>query len=129
MGSCSLQHMQADGVHARGFCLPAMFRPQGLATLSTVYSPESRAGCISHRQRSWDFPFGAYSSCKVSEAFPLGSTHLPFLPTLFPSTEAESRPVGPRFLGFSPCQESSDVQRGLKALPAGCSLGFFPPGV
>jgi hypothetical protein len=88
----------------RGFCLPASFRPQGLVTLSTVYSPADLADSVSHRQRSWDFPFGAFSSRKVSGSFPPGSTHVPFLPTLFPTAEAAGRPVEPRFLGFGPCE-------------------------
>jgi len=51
----------------RGFCLPATFRPQGLATLSTVSSLRSRAGFVSHRQRSWDSPFEAFPSQGVLE--------------------------------------------------------------
>lgn len=121
--------MRPMGSTSCGFCLPATFRAQGLVTLSTVYSPAGLAGSISHQQRSWDFPFGAFSSSKVSESFPLGSAHLPFHPTLFPSAEAEGRPVEPRFLGFSPLLESSNESRGLKAPFVGCSLGFFPPEV
>jgi hypothetical protein len=49
---------------------PAKFRLQGLATLLTASSRESRAGFISRRQRSWDSPFGAFSSRRVSDAFP-----------------------------------------------------------
>jgi len=62
----------------RGLCLPAWLRPQGLATLSTPYSLRSLAGFVSHRQRSWDSPFGAFSSRKVCEPFPTASAHLPF---------------------------------------------------
>jgi hypothetical protein len=46
---------------------PASFRPQGLITLSAAYSLRARAGSVSHRQRSWDSPFGAFPSHKVSE--------------------------------------------------------------
>jgi hypothetical protein len=126
MGFRSLQHVQPRGSTVRGICLPATFRPQGLAALSTVYSPRSLAGFVSHRQRSWDFPFGAYSSRKVTGSFPPGSTHVPFLPTLFPSAEAEGRPVEPRFLGFDPCRSPLTIGRGLKAPITGCSLGFNP---
>jgi len=45
---------------------PATFRLQGLATLLTVCALRSRAGSVSHRQRSWDSPFGAFASGKVS---------------------------------------------------------------
>ena len=46
---------EARGSTCRGFTCPATFRPQGLATLSTVFSPRARAGPVSCRQRSWDF--------------------------------------------------------------------------
>jgi hypothetical protein len=54
----------------RGLCLPASFRPQGLAALSTVFSLRTLAGFVSHRQRSWDSPFGAFSARKALPAFP-----------------------------------------------------------
>lgn len=53
-----------------GHSKPAKFRLQGLATLLTVSSRDSRAGFISRRQRSWDSPFGAFSSQRVSDASP-----------------------------------------------------------
>jgi hypothetical protein len=56
---------------------PATVRLQGLVTLLTAYSLRSLAGFVSHRQRSWDSPFGGFPSQKVSAAFPPGSTHLP----------------------------------------------------
>jgi hypothetical protein len=37
---------------------PTTFRLQGLATLLAGSSLRSRAGFVSHRQRSWDSPFG-----------------------------------------------------------------------
>jgi hypothetical protein len=46
-----------------------LFRLQGLVTLVAVYSLRSLAGFISHRQRSWDSPFEAFSSQEVSERF------------------------------------------------------------
>jgi hypothetical protein len=54
----------------RGFTSPASFRPQGLATLSTVFSPRVRAGPVSCRQRSWDF---ALRSISLSQ----GTRHVP----------------------------------------------------
>jgi hypothetical protein len=57
---------------------PATFRLQGLATLLTVCALQSRAGLVSYRQRSWDSPFGAFSSRKVTGRFRLGRTHMPF---------------------------------------------------
>jgi hypothetical protein len=48
----------------------AIFRLQGLTTLLTVYTLRSRASLVSYRQRSWDSPFGAFSSQKVTGSFP-----------------------------------------------------------
>lgn len=38
---------------SRGLSIPATFHPQGLATLSMVYSLASPVGLISYRQRLW----------------------------------------------------------------------------
>jgi hypothetical protein len=65
---------------SHGLCLPATFRPQGLATLSTACALARLASFISRRQRLWDSPFGAFSSSKVTTALPPHSTRLP-LPT------------------------------------------------
>jgi hypothetical protein len=70
MGFDSLQHMQDAEVHLLRAHPPAAFRLQGLVTLVAAYSLCARAGFVSHRQRSWDLPFGAFSSQKVSAAFP-----------------------------------------------------------
>jgi hypothetical protein len=82
---------------------PTTFRLQGLVTLWAAYALRARAGFISHRRRSWDSPFGAFSSRKVSAAFPGGRTHVPFNPSVLPSRQVGmDRPNGPRFLGFYP---------------------------
>jgi hypothetical protein len=47
----------------------ARFRLQGLVTLLTAFSLESRAGFVSHRQRSWDLPFGGFTSREESKPF------------------------------------------------------------
>jgi hypothetical protein len=57
------------GLLTAGFPGPATFRPQGLTTLSTAYSLRAPAGFVSHQRRSWDLPFGAFPSHKVSERF------------------------------------------------------------
>jgi hypothetical protein len=57
-------------VHLRKAYLPIAFRPQGLTTLSAVSSLRNLAGFVSHRQHSWDSPFGAFSSRKASGGFP-----------------------------------------------------------
>jgi hypothetical protein len=85
----------------RGFWLPATFRLQGFATLLTVYSLRALAGSVSHRQRSWDSPFGAIRPCRypaVSDRMspPTVSSHR------CSRRRSVGRPGGPRFLGFYP---------------------------
>lgn len=69
MDFASLQHMKDRRSTVRELCLPATFRLQGLVTLLTVYSLQSRASFVSRRQRSWDSPFEAFSARKVSERY------------------------------------------------------------
>lgn len=61
-----LQHIRGAKVYLTQACQPATFRPQGLVTLSTVYSLRTRAGFVSRRQRSWgSLPFEAFPFGKV----------------------------------------------------------------
>lgn len=70
MGFASLQHIQEFEVHCRELCkLLATVRLQGLVTLMTAYALETRAGFVSHRQRSWDSPFGDFTSREGSQPF------------------------------------------------------------
>jgi hypothetical protein len=69
MGFHSLQHMRIRRSTHRERYLPASFRPQGLLTLSAVSALRIPVGFISHRQRSWDSPFGAFPPRKVSDRF------------------------------------------------------------
>lgn len=52
-------------------------------TLLTVYSLRFRAGSFSRQQRSWDFPFGAFSSDEASGSVSARKTHLPFFSASF----------------------------------------------
>jgi hypothetical protein len=100
MGFASLQHLRGRGPLTTGQAGPATFRLQGLLTLLTVFSLESRAGSVSHRQRSWDSPFGGLLLPSSSQGpFGSGRTHLPFALPLFPALKAPARPGRPRFLG------------------------------
>jgi hypothetical protein len=94
----------------------------------TAYSLRARAGFLSHRQRSWDSPFGAFSSRKVSAAFASGRTHIPFHPSVLPPSKRWAGPNGPRFLGFDPSRSPSRPD-GFNSLTAGCSLGLRPSRV
>jgi hypothetical protein len=73
---------------------PATFRLQGLVTLLAACSLQSRAGFVSHRQRSWDSPFGAFSSRKVSGVLPPGRARLLFSLPLLPSPKRWAGPTG-----------------------------------
>jgi hypothetical protein len=121
----SLQHLRNRGSTSRGLCLPATFRLQGLATLLAAYSPQSRAGLVSYRQRSWDLPFGAFSFRKVSSPFPGGRTHIPFhLPVYL---HRRHRPAWQAAVpGFQPFRESLAIERAFNTPITGCSPGFLP---
>jgi hypothetical protein len=90
------------GPQFAGFARPATFRLQGLVTLLAAYSLRARAGFISHRRRSGDLPFGAFSSRKVPAAFPRPVDPRTVKPVGNPFAEAMGRPNGPRFLGLDP---------------------------
>jgi len=119
--------MRYRGSTSRGLCLPATFRLQGLATLLTAYSPRCRAGFLSHRQRSWDSPFGAFSFRKVSIPFPGGRPHLPFCLPVYPH-RSEGRLGKPRFLGFTPSGSPWRPGVVLAHGPLVAPLGFAPLG-
>jgi hypothetical protein len=125
----SLQHIRRRRSTDRGLCLPATFRPQGFLALSTAYSLRCPAGFVSRRRRSWDSPFGAFSSCEVSGVSPPGSAHIPFPLPLYLPQKAAGRPGSPRFLGFCPRESPLLMVTLVNAPPAGCSLGFLPPRV
>jgi len=124
MDFLSLQHIRNRRSTSRELCLPATFRPQGLATLSTVFSLRSRAGFFSHRLRSWDSPFGAFSSRKAACAFPHGRTHVPSPPASF--TAYRSRRPGPAGRGFwaYPPESPWRPAVGLARRPLEAPLGF-----
>jgi hypothetical protein len=90
-------HARLSGPPIAGIPSAAMFRLQGLATLLAACSRRARAGFVSRRRRSWDSPFGAFSSRKVSGAFPPGCTHMPFL---HPVHQPPKRRAGPGGRGF-----------------------------
>jgi hypothetical protein len=108
-----------------GFPGPATFRLQGLATLLTAYSLRARAGFLSHRQRSWDSPFGAFPSRKVSGALPPGSTHLPFPLPAHRLPRQQALPEGRGSWALTLPRVPRD-RRGFSTPTAGCSLGLRP---
>jgi hypothetical protein len=109
----------------RGFNLPATFRLQGLATLLAAYSLETLAGSFSHQPRSWDLPFGAFSSQKASGVLPHGRTHLPFSLLLITPPKRRAGATG-RGSWAHTFRESLAAADGFSIATAGCSLGFYP---
>jgi len=105
--------------------VPATVRPQGLITLSAAYAFRAPAGFVAHRRRSWDLPFGAFSSRKVSAAFRGGRTHIPFLSSVIPPPKRRAGPTSRGFWALTLPGVPGD-RRGISAPGAGCSLGFHP---
>jgi hypothetical protein len=128
MDFCSLQHIRNRRSTSRELCLPATFRLQGLVTLLTAFSLRSLAGFVSHRQRSWDSPFGAFPSRKVSRRFRLEA------PTYRFSRDCTRRRSGlpasrAAVSGLLPLRESLTDRHAFNVSAAGCSLGLRPSRV
>jgi hypothetical protein len=121
--------LQDSEIHwPRALPAPATVRPQGLVTLSAVCALRARAGFVSHRRRSWDSPFGAFSFRKVSAAFPGGSTRVPFLPSVIPPPKRWAGPTGRGFRASTLPGVPGD-RRCVSTATAGCSLGLRPSRV
>jgi hypothetical protein len=128
MGFRSLQRSRVRKSTCGGFARGAAVRLQGLDTLVAVYSFRALAGFISHRRRSWDSPFGASSSRKVSGAFPPGRTHIPFFLPLIPLPKQRAGPAGRGFWA-STLAGVPGSRRRISTPTTGCSLGFCPSRV
>lgn len=73
MGFEPLRHMQQARSGSRELCTPATFRPQGLVTLSTIYSLAALSALFHADSVHGVLPFGAFScpavcrhSCRTS---------------------------------------------------------------
>lgn len=104
----------------------ATFRLQGLVTLLTACSLESRAGFVSHRRRSWDSPFGGFTSREKSKPFG------PKEPTCcWPAGDPEPKLQTVRQTsasGFTPPGSALWPREGLTRQPPAPPLGFAPLG-
>jgi len=125
MGFRSLQRSRMRKSTCGGFARADAFRLQGLATLLAAYSFRALADFVSHRRRSWDSPFGASSSSKVSGAFPLGRTHIPFFLPLIPLPRQRAGPADRGFWALTLAGVPGN-RHGISAPATGCSLGFYP---
>jgi hypothetical protein len=103
---------QDPAIHLpRALPRPAMVRLQGLATLLTVFARRTRVGLVSCRRRSWDSPFGVFSSRKVSAPFGPEEPTYRFSDRYTSRCYTTGRPGRPRFLGFGPSGSSSRAPR------------------
>jgi hypothetical protein len=118
-------HQEAEVHLPRAVPPPTTVRPQGLATLSAVYALRAPAGFFSHRRRSWDSPFGAFSSRKVSAAFPRGRTHMPFAASVIPPPKRWAGPTSRGFWG-SALPGIPGGTAGINLPATGCSHGLRP---
>jgi hypothetical protein len=126
MGFHSLQHMRARRSTYRGVCRAPLRSALRVWLPSRRFTPSSaRAGLLACRQRSWDSPFGAFSSRKVSAASPRGSTHVPFSPSVAPAPPRWAGPTDRGFWAFTLSRVPGD-RHGFRAATAGCSLGLCP---
>jgi hypothetical protein len=128
LGFLSLQHLQDRRSTCRGLSLPATFRLQGLVTLLTVSSLRTLAGSVSHRQRSWDSPFGAFSSRTVPRCY-----HSVDPTYRFTCRCSRRRSEGPAqqasVPGILPCESPWWPNGGLGRQPLDAPLGFAPSRV
>jgi hypothetical protein len=124
MGFASLQHMRNRRSRCERPASRSRVRPQGLVTLSTLCSLRRLAGFVSHRQRSWDSPFGAFSSRKATSGFP------PVAPT-YRLAAAQECPKAflyesqPSVSGLCSFRESLAIKPVISGFIAGCSLGVL----
>jgi hypothetical protein len=127
MGLPSLQHIQELRVHSLRPLPDRFVPPSGFDYPLDGLLPAIRAGFVSHQQRSWDSPFGAFSSGEGIHPFPDGRTHLPFPLSVYPHLRA-GRLDRPRFLGFDPSRSPWRLSTLLTYPPLDAPLGLPLPG-
>jgi hypothetical protein len=107
-----------------GLTSPARFRLQGLATLLAVFSPRFRAGFVSHRRRSWDSPFGAFSSRKLPARYRTDGPTYRFLLQVNPPPKQKVGPTGHGSWVFNPSGNPWRPFVCLVRRPLDAPLGF-----
>jgi hypothetical protein len=117
MGSGPLRHMLAGRIRLLpGVPCPGTFRPQGLTTLSAVYSPPCLATARQPPQRPWGSPFRAL--LLPTGGAPLGASPLLSFPPAGPKAGR------PRLQRLSPAGEGA--RRAAEATAEPCPPGFRP---
>jgi hypothetical protein len=117
--------LEGSEVHLTRGKPPATFRLQGLVTLLTVYSLESRAGFVSHRQRSWDSPFEGFPFREASAALSAVMNPPTVSPAVFPPPKRQTGPTGPGFWVLT-SRKCLATARGFSPTTAGAFHGLSP---
>jgi len=95
----------------------------------TAYSLESRAGFVSHRQRSWDSPFGGFPSREVLPAFrPEGNPHTVTPGSISATRRCQTGLTGPGSWVYT-SRECLASTRSFNPVTAGASHGVCPSRV
>jgi hypothetical protein len=95
----------------------------------TAYSLESRAGFVSHRQRSWDSPFGGFPSREVLPAFrPEGNPHTVTPGSISATRRCQTGLTGPGSWVYT-SRECLATTRSFSPVTAGASHGVCPSRV
>jgi hypothetical protein len=102
-----------------------MVRLQGLVTLLAGYAPHSLVGFISHRQRSWDSLFEAFSSREVSKRFRLDEPAYRFSHECYRRRSERAGLAGRGSRALTLTRVPGD-RHGFMAPTTGCSLELHP---
>lgn len=116
--------MQDQKIHLPRARPPATVRLQGLVTLLTAFALLVRAGSVSHRQRSGDSPFEAFSSRTATAAFPPRPDPLAVSPVGIPSARGSGPAQQAAASGSLPPESPSRPDGGLVRQPPDAPLGF-----
>jgi len=79
----------------------------------TAYALRSRAGFVSHRQRSWDSPFGAFFLAKGTRAITARMSPSAVLPSGDTSTRGTGPARSAAAFGISPFRESLAIRQSV----------------
>jgi hypothetical protein len=124
MGFASLQHTRERRSTWREVAGLATFRPQGLATLSAVYSLRARAGLISYRRRSWDFALRSFLHPEGIRRVSAGKDPRTVSPVGFSRRCCAGPAQRAAVSGLSPFRESLATATGLVRQALAAPLGF-----
>jgi hypothetical protein len=85
------------GPHLASRARPALFRPQGLVTLSAAYALRARAGLVSCRRRPWDLPLRSFLRPPSIRDVTVRKDPRAVSPAVIPAGEQQAGPAGRGF--------------------------------